>query len=95
MGFLYIKCDVCGKKKGFYAKKLLTHYHCDCGHDTELRDIKRMYVKCPCCNNSLYYKTNIQDDRFEIDCLRCGAPVDMTINNDKTEYITLSSVKVR
>lgn len=92
-GFLYIRCEHCGETKGFYTKRPLTSYHCDCGHDTELENLKIAEVYCKCCEHLFKYRTNIQDYNFVIECLDCKAPVDMILNKPKTKYIALSSVK--
>lgn len=92
-GFLYIRCEHCGEIKGFYTKRPLTAYHCDCGHDTELENLKVAEVFCRCCEHSFKYRTNIQDYNFVIECLECKAPVDMILHKTKTKYIALDSVK--
>ena len=33
-GFLYIKCDKCGKEKGFCAKEKIKSYKCECRKET-------------------------------------------------------------
>lgn len=92
-GFLYIRCEHCGKTKGFCTKSHLKTHHCDCGHTTKLENLKIAEVSCDNCEQSFTYRTNIKDDNFVINCLHCESPVDMILNKPKTKYIALSKVK--
>lgn len=92
-GFLYIRCEHCGKTKGFCMKKPLKIYHCDCGHETLLENLKVAEVSCSNCEQFFTYRTNIKDDNFVINCVHCESPVDMILNKPKTKYIALSKVK--
>ena len=87
-GFLYIECEACGEVKGFCTKYHITHHKCKCGHDNELTDLRAAHVKCK-CGASFTYNTNIPRDDFTIDCLTCGAPVDMTLGKQKTAFVTV------
>lgn len=92
-GFLYIRCEHCGKTKGFCTKKPLKIYHCDCGHETQLENLKVAEVFCNNCEQFFTYRTNIKDYNFVINCVHCESPVDMILNKPKTKYIALSKVK--
>lgn len=62
-GFLYIKCDKCGKEKGFCAKEKIKSYKCECGKETELVNLKPLYTKCK-CGNEFKYMTNMNTAEF-------------------------------
>lgn len=78
-GFLYMRCESCGKEKGYCAKVPISHHKCECGHLTELSSVKPARVLCE-CGGDFTYKTNIQDRSFTINCLSCGTPVDLGMN---------------
>lgn len=86
-GFLYIKCPVCGREKGFCAKNGITDYECECGHKTHLEDLKPMYVHCDCGKN-FKYLTNMDQDTFNYKCINCGDIVKIRINKRGTAYTT-------
>lgn len=57
-GFMHITCSRCGRTKTFHAKEKMTVYRCcDCGKETELKDMRRAYTSCECGQDS-YYLTN-------------------------------------
>lgn len=87
-GFLYIKCPVCGKAKGFCTKSNITDHICECGHKLHLEGLKPMYVHCECGKDFKYF-TNMEDESFEYQCMSCGSPVDMRINKRGTAYVNL------
>lgn len=87
-GFLYIKCRECGEIKGFCAKHNLTEYRCKCGAITPLTDLHRMYVNCQCGVQSKY-KTNMDEDMFDVNCIECGNPVAVSWNAKKMIYQTI------
>ena len=87
-GFLYLKCEECGKQKGFMPKIPITKYRCDCGHITYLKDMKAMRVSCK-CGAKFKYTTNIKDSTVSIDCYNCGSPVDLEYHERKHEYLTI------
>lgn len=87
-GFLYIKCEGCGKIKGFCVKAPLREHRCDCGHTTRLKDLKPLYVKCK-CGESFDYMTNLIENVVTIDCLKCGAPVDLEYHEKNNKYTTI------
>lgn len=88
-GFLLIKCEKCGKLKGFCAKTPIDEYSCDCGGKTELHDLKIAHLHCK-CGSHWKYKTNITDETFDYNCLNCGSPVDLELNNRRNTYVTIS-----
>lgn len=79
-GFLLMKCAVCGKIKGFCAKRPITAYHCDCGNDTPLEKVRPVFVSCDKCGKSFRYLTNIEDPYIAYNCFSCGAPVDLELS---------------
>lgn len=87
-GFLLIRCEECGKLKGFCAKQPMSEYRCDCGHTTELHALKAAHLKCK-CGSSFTYNTNITDEQFDYPCLNCGSPVDLALNRRRDTYITV------
>ena len=87
-GFLYIKCDKCGKEKGFCAKEKIKSYKCECGKETELVNLKPLYTKCK-CGNEFKYMTNMNTAEFTYKCFTCGSPVDVKMNSRRTAYITI------
>lgn len=87
-GFLLVKCEECGKIRGFCAKNPATSSRCECGHRTELRDLKPAYLKCK-CGSQFKYKTNITDETFDYTCLNCGGPIDVQLNKRRDTYVTI------
>lgn len=57
-GFLLVRCEKCGKLRGFCAKTPTTYSKCECGHRTELHDLKPVFLKCK-CGSVFKYKTNV------------------------------------
>lgn len=94
-GFLYIRCEECGEKKGYNAKFLTSVHKCDeCGHRTKLENLRPAFVACK-CNRRFKYRTNIQEDSFVIPCLDCGAPVDMELSRNGTAFVPVSGYDPR
>ena len=91
-GFLYIECEDCGQVKGFCAKHDMRFYRCQCGHDTWLNDQRAVHERCSKCGKSYTYKTNKREERFTMDCLNCGAPVDMELGKRGTAYVTADEI---
>ena len=87
-GFLYIKCDKCGKEKGFYSKEKIKSYKCECGKETELENLKPLYTKCK-CGNEFKHMTNMNTAEFTYKCFNCGSPVDVKMNSRRTAYTTI------
>lgn len=87
-GFLYLKCEKCGKFKGFMPKNPISKYRCDCGHVTELNDVVVMKVNCK-CGQKFKYLTNATETTVSIDCINCGSPVDLEYHERKQEYLTI------
>ena len=88
-GFLYIKCDACGKMKGYCARTPTKESRCDCGCVTPHKDLKPLYVKCKCGEN-FKYMTNLTDDTATMSCIHCGAPVDLEYHGKKGVYETVT-----
>lgn len=88
-GFLLIKCEHCGKIRGFCAKTPIAEHRCECGGRTKLHDLKPAYLKCK-CGGQYKYKTNITDETFEYNCLNCGSPVDLELNSRRNTYVTIT-----
>lgn len=86
-GFLYIKCPICGKEKGFCTKSAITEHKCECGHKTHLEDLKPMYVHCDCGKDFKYF-TNLDEDTFNYTCINCGDIVKIRMNTRGTAYVT-------
>lgn len=91
-GFLYIECEDCGEVKGFCAKYDMKFYRCKCGHDTWLNEQRAVHERCSKCGKKYTYKTNKREDRFTMDCLNCGAPVDMELGKRGTAYVTADEI---
>ena len=89
-GFLLIKCDKCGKIKGFCAKEPTTEFWCTCGEKSELPErLTPAILRCE-CGSIWKYKTNATEDVIEYNCISCGAPVDMQYNHKKGRYETIN-----
>ena len=86
-GFLYIKCEDCGTTKGFCTSKVLTSHRCGCRHNTPLYDLATVKADCK-CGESFTYKTNIIDPRFTMNCMACGRPINLELDEYGQDYIT-------
>ena len=89
-GFLLIKCPRCGKIRAFYTKHPIGTYHCECGHDTELRDLRPVFHNC-LCGDTLKYQTNIDEPSFTLTCNRCGRENRFNVSHSETAYVTSSN----
>ena len=87
-GFLYIKCEECESTKGFCVKAPLRESRCDCGHTTPLEGLKPMFVKCK-CGESFKYMTNLTENTASMNCIHCGAPVDLVYHEKNRTYETI------
>lgn len=87
-GFLYIKCEECGKFKGFMPKSPISEYRCDCGHTTPLKDMRVLKAECK-CGQKFKYLTNAKDNVISMDCFNCGSPIDLEYHDKKQEYVTI------
>lgn len=87
-GFLLMKCEKCGKIKGYCAKIPVTEHRCDCGYHTKITSVKRVFLNCE-CGESYRYKTNITDEIFDYPCISCGNIVDMKYNKRHDAYFTI------
>lgn len=86
---MLIKCEHCGKVRGFCSKTPITSSKCDCGGRTELHGLKRAFLKCSKFGNQFKYQTNITDEVFDYSCLNCGSPVDLQLNKRGDTYVTI------
>ena len=87
-GFLHLSCSRCGRTKTFHAKERMTEYRCcDCGKETPLEIMRRVYTSCDCGQDS-YYLTNRKGDVLKIPCVRCGKEVLVGWNPEKKCYET-------
>lgn len=88
--FLLIKCNKCGKIKGFCAKEPTTEFWCTCGEKSELPErLTQAILRCE-CGSIWKYRTNATDDVIEYNCISCGAPVDMQYNQKRNRYETIN-----
>lgn len=87
-GFLVVKCQHCGRTKGFLARQEISNYKCDCGGITPLGDLVPLTALCE-CGKRWRYMTNLTDDSFEINCIHCGSPIPVFWNDKKHKYETL------
>ncbi len=88
-GFLLIRCEHCGKLKGFCTRHALSKYLCDCGMETELCALPLLHLHCK-CGKYFRYRTNVTGDVLEYPCLECGSPVDL-MRDKKGNYITIGT----
>lgn len=89
-GFMITQCEDCGDVKGFCARTPITAFKCKkCGHDTPIdRDsVRPAYAKCK-CGREFRYMTNATTENLSINCISCGAPIDMKLNKRCTAYVT-------
>ncbi len=93
-GFLLIKCQHCGKMKGFCAKKPMSSYICDCGGETQLNRMQEADADCE-CGKRWIYKTNADDAIIEVNCIACGNPIDMSYNPRRHIYKTIQESRRR
>lgn len=87
-GFLYIRCENCGKGRGFCAKEPTKSHRCSCGHETELKDLVTMWVRCD-CGRQFKYLTNMDGYLFDIVCIDCGRAVSVKWDRVKRSYETV------
>ena len=88
-GFLYLKCPECGTERGFNIKNPITEFTCrECGAAFAVEDLVPLYVNCE-CGSSFRYRTNKQEDMFDMTCLNCGQPVAVSWNAKKGIYETI------
>lgn len=89
-GYLYIRCDKCGKEFGYSAKSPKFSHQCkSCGWFTKLKDLTPLYTACKCGKRSRYL-TNITDPVFSLDCFVCGCPIDVELTGRGDRYITIT-----
>ena len=48
-GFLYVRCEKCGRERGFCAKTPISSCYCrECGGKTELKNMRQVKIWCEC-----------------------------------------------
>lgn len=87
-GFLMIKCEHCGKVKGFNSKMEIDTFRCECGAQTPLGELVPMTALCE-CGKHWRYLTNLTQDAYELNCIHCGSPIPVFWNDKKHKYETL------
>lgn len=90
-GFLIVECEDCHTTREFCSRSPITYNRCKkCGHDTPLdaTTMRPAYAKCK-CGREYKYKTNADAETLSINCIACGAPIDMKLNARGTAYVTL------
>lgn len=87
-GFLYIRCQGCGRIRGFCTKEPLSAHKCTCGHETVLKDLIPLCLNCE-CGKQFNYQTNIEEFLFDMNCINCGSPVPIKWNKAKRSYETI------
>lgn len=85
-GFLYLRCESCGKARGMCAKRPLKAYRCGCGHEMKLKGLKKAVFTCSCCGTHFEYMTNMTSLDFTMECLSCKAPVDLIYSQKERRY---------
>lgn len=90
-GFLRVKCEKCGKVKAFCAKKPTRCNVCECGHRTELKDLRTLKFRCE-CGKQFTYQTNERDSHVTVECLECGTPNDLLWRANKNGYVSAKAV---
>ena len=87
MGFLHIKCPVCGRAKSFFTKQELAEFHCRCGKEMILPErLLRVHASCDCCERDVLCLTNRTEPAFTVRCFYCDAPVEVYYNERKRCY---------
>lgn len=87
-GFLYIKCEKCGKTKGYCTSRPLTYHKCECRHNTPLIDLASVKADCK-CGEHFTYKTNVVDPQFSMKCMACGSHIDLELDGHGLSYVTM------
>ena len=87
-GFLMIECASCGEVREFCSKKKIKYNRCRCGAQTELKDLRRMFVRCKACGRESRYYTNLQRRFYITKCIDCNSPVEIRHNDKGTTYVT-------
>lgn len=87
-GFLHIKCEKCGTVKGYCTSRPLHYHRCNCRHHTPLFDLAPVRAKCK-CGEFFTYMTNIVDPQFTMNCMSCGSPIELELDDHGTAYVTV------
>lgn len=89
-GFLIVECEDCHETREFCSRSPITYNRCrKCGHDTPLdfTAMRPAYARCK-CGREFKYQTNATADTLSINCIACGAPIDLQLNGRGTAYVT-------
>lgn len=93
-GFLLIRCEECGDVRGFCSKKPIDTYICnECGHQTQLANMRAAYLDCE-CGRHFKYMTNETSEVITWNCLDCGREIDAMLNSRRTAYTTVSDPRL-
>ncbi len=95
-GFMLIQCQKRGETRAFYTRDNLEEYRCRaCGEYTPLERLGYFIQECPCCEETHRYMTNVQDDVLTLNCISCGAPVDIEWDGRRRHYVTITEKDYR
>lgn len=89
-GFIITQCENCRDTKFFCARTPITSSRCKkCGSDNPLDRgyMRPAYARCK-CGKEFKYLTNATSESISINCISCGAPIDMELNKRCTAYVT-------
>ena len=90
-GFLYFKCEGCGHMRGLNAKSPINKYVCEkCGTVEAINPekMKPLIAKCE-CGKTWVYRTQIEDQQFEVKCIVCDYPISVEYNARHNRYETI------
>lgn len=94
-GCLLIHCERCGKVHPFAVKEPITEAYCkECHKRIPLENLKPLWLNCE-CGKRIKYMTNHTYSVFDVDCIRCGAPVAVWWNKRKGLYETIKDTTDR
>ena len=88
-GFMYIKCQKCGREVGRYQRNNILFWKCNCGAKTQFDDPLVPLMVSHECGLRIQYKTNKTEPMFEMTCFDCGAPVTVEWDAKRQLYKTV------
>ena len=84
IGFLIVKCEVCGHEKAYNSRFPTRTCRCtECEHKTELNDMVEAKFECPHCKKAWTYKTNSVEAEVSVNCVECGTKMTARWNKEK------------
>jgi len=89
-GFLIVECKGCGRKRAFCSKTPIISSPCRaCGTETplDMNTMRPVHARCK-CGRTFKYMTNATTETISINCLSCGAPIDLQLNGKGNAYVT-------